>query len=307
MAKKYGFFNSKNGDRKYNADDLDMVTKKLVSNSGVLSNPATNLQVIAGSNMSVIIKGGFAIVDNKYFEMDADEEIQIESADVILDRIDTIVLRKDINTRDVDYVYKVGAPAVNPIRKELERNNTAYEILLCEIYVRKQATQISQSDITDTRLDTNVCGVITGLISQVDTSELYTQYETAYGEDRIKNQAEFDTWFNNVKDTLLKSTLVRSYESVYISTGEEETVIPINLNNYNKDLDILNVYINGFKLIPSTDFIITSNEQITLTKGIYPNTPVNFQIFKCVDGAEAETIVTEVADHETRITALENI
>lgn len=307
MALKTVFFNSKNGDRKYDANDLNNVPAGLITRDGVYANPATSFQVISNGGMSVAVSAGDARVDHHKMENTSAYEITISPADVMMTRIDTVVAQVNHDLRDGFILYKEGIPAVTPQPPELIRNESIWEIKLCEITVPKNATEITQANIRDTRLNKDVCGIVTGLIEQADTSQINAQFETAFQEDRTKNQSDFDTWFNNVKDTLLKTTLVRTYESTYISTGELETVIPIGLNNYNKDLDILNVYINGFKLIPVTDFSITSNTEITLTKGIFANTPVNFQIFKCVDGADAETIVAEVANHETRITALENV
>lgn len=67
---------------------------------------------------------------------------------------------------------------------------------------------MTNADIKDTRADTTVCGWVTGLIEQVDTSDLFTQWESAYEQEHQRqqeqitnNQWEFDRWFDNVKDT----------------------------------------------------------------------------------------------------------
>ena len=94
MSKKYGFFNSVNKDRIYDANDFNYGLRKLISN-GVFATPSDNLQVTAGTGMNIVIKKGEARLDWKWFISDADEIISIAASDVSLNRIDRVVIRLD--------------------------------------------------------------------------------------------------------------------------------------------------------------------------------------------------------------------
>lgn len=79
-----------------------------------------------------------------------------------------------------------------------------------------------------------------------------------------------------------------------MTATQGETEIPINITQYNKNLDILQVFVNGLRLIPDEEYTIDSNEQITLAADVDINTPVSFVVYKSVDGLEAETVVQQV-------------
>ena len=61
MAVTYGFFDSINGDRTYNADDIGNYFLKLISN-GVFATPSTSLQVQATTGMTVNVAAGWGFI-----------------------------------------------------------------------------------------------------------------------------------------------------------------------------------------------------------------------------------------------------
>lgn len=285
MAITGGFFNSINGDRKYFADQVNGFFKGLVG-SGVFQNVDGGLRVVSGTGMQVQVSAG-KLVDSKgrWMINDASLNLDIDAADVTLNRYDAIVAKIDssLGVRGPEIYVKKGATVSTPTRPTMERNAYIEEYCLAYVYVGKGVTSITQSAITDTRPNNKVCGFVTGLIDQLDTSQLFDQYQTA-----------FEEWFDSIKEYLATSTLIRSYESTYIAKTENETVIPINIPQFNKELDIFQVYINGMKLLKDTDFTLDSNAQITLTKAICSGTPINFTVYKSVDGSNAETVVQQV-------------
>jgi len=74
-------------------------------------------------------------------------------------------------------LYKTGVASANPINPTLVRNDDVHELQLAEIFVRSGVQSITQADILDTRLNNAVCGIVTGLVYSVDTTELFNQYE----------------------------------------------------------------------------------------------------------------------------------
>ena len=72
MAVTYGFFDSVNGDRKYNAEQMSDYFKGIVT-EGVFQHVDNGLQVIAGTGMTVKVKTGRAIIQNRWVENDEEK------------------------------------------------------------------------------------------------------------------------------------------------------------------------------------------------------------------------------------------
>lgn len=307
MAIKYGFFNSRlvDGvqDRLYSALDITSYFDKIIGN-GVFVNPANSLQIIANSGLQVVCKPGKGWIDGFYLVNDADLPITLATADVTLNRIDRIVFRLDKTNRNMSIVVKKGTAATNPTAPGITRTEEVKEYSLATIYIAKQATTITQSNITDTRLNSSVCGKVATLIDQIDTSDLYAQWEDAYIRYYEESTKQFNNWFKDIKDTLATAVMLQQYESTYTTTADNTTNIPINIANYTWGLDILEVYINGLRIVEPTDYISDATK-IILTKAVSKGAVINFIVLKNVDGTDAEKVVDQVADLETRVAALE--
>lgn len=291
MTIRYGFFNSVSKDRKYDADDFNYLLRKLISN-GVFASPSNNLQVTAGTGMNIIIKKGEARLDWKWFISDSDEILQIDAADVSLNRMDRIVIRIDFTARTIGFAIKKGTGATNPIIPDIQRDTTMFELGLAVVSVPKQTTALTQSLITDTRLDAGVCGVVTGLIDQVDTTTLFNQYQTAFQEDRTFNNTAFNTWFSGIKEQMSTSTLIRKFTNIITSTAGQK-VFNIGISGYNTTLDILEVYINGLRTVETIDYTHDAT-QITLTKALDAGQQLEVVVWKSIDGANAITVIEKV-------------
>lgn len=303
---KSGFFNSKNGDRKYYAEDMNKPYSKLISN-GVIPVPSSAMQVIAGTGLSVVIKPGTGLFGDKWGENDADEVKTLETAHPTLDRIDLVVVRSDKSesVRDTDAFIIKGTPASSPVAPSYNRTEYIKDYVLAEVRIPKGATSITQANITDTRADTTRCGWCTGLIDQVDTSTLFVQWQAAYAEAAEENQESFDNWFSNVKETLATATLIRQYVKRYNVQADGVTTVPIGINQFNANLDILEVYINGFNAIPTVDYTVNGSTSITLTNAVDTGSYVVFKVFKSIDGSDAETVVSQVTTLQNKVSALE--
>lgn len=290
MAIYCGFFNSNNQDRLYSAEDMTKPYELLVSN-GVFATPqgtpSNYLQVYATApaSMNVTVKAGRGIFFDKWFINDADLTLTVDAPNPTLPRIDSVVARVDKSSavRAGSIIIKKGTPASSPVAPTLENGaNGAKEYRLANILVGANVVSLTQAKITDTRGGSE-CGWVTSLVQQVDTSTLYIQWQTA-----------FDEWFRDVKETLSTATLIRSYNSHYKTTGAAETVIPIQIIQYNRNLDILQVYINGLMLIKDVEYTVNDNSQITLTDDVARGTDIAFVVYKSIDGSDAETVVSQV-------------
>lgn len=295
MAITSGFFNSKGGDRKYNAEQMSRYFDKLIT-SGVFPNPSTNLQVVAMSGMQVQVLPGRGMLDCHWVNSDSNHVLNLDAADVVLNRIDAVIMKLDLTeaARTITIEIKKGKGATEPVPPTMERTDYVKEYALAYISIGKLATEITQAQITDTRPDTKVCGWVTSLIKQVDTSTLFAQWQSAYEQFYDESNLIFDEWFKHLKETVATATLIKTFTKAYTTTTQDETKIPIKIYEYNSELDIFNVFINGMKLIRDFDFEQDGNEFITLTKPVDKGTQILFEVYKSVDGSDAVSIISDV-------------
>lgn len=222
------FFNAiiQNGvpDRLYKADMFASYFSSFIGN-GVFPNPSTNLQVVAtDNNMTVRVKAGKAFINGYYYNNDDDLILTIDNADGILHRIDSIVIRLDFINREIKAYVKKGTFSNSPNKPELQRDDDRYELCLADIKINAGAIKITQSNINDNRLNSELCGLVTGTVDQVDTTTLYNQLQAHIEEKSIdmKNWIEeakeyfsnwlsttqteyndnFNSWFDEIKGTL---------------------------------------------------------------------------------------------------------
>ena len=212
MAEKSSFFTSLNGDRKYKSSDFAEYFSTFIGN-GVFPNPSTNLLVTSNGDMTINISPGFAWINGYMYHNTDNLTLTVEHADSALKRIDRVVLKCDFINREIKAYVKKGSFASNPIAPNLERGVNAYELSISDILVENGVISIQQSKITDTRLDENVCGIVTQTVKEIETSELYRKlqgYIDERGQD-VKGwmesateqwEIDFNTWFETLKDIL---------------------------------------------------------------------------------------------------------
>ena len=88
-----GFFNSIDGDRKYDADDISNYFLKLISN-GVFATPANSMQIQAAGGMKVKVTPGWAFINCKWLRLDNDYYITLDKADVKYSTMHSVRLQK---------------------------------------------------------------------------------------------------------------------------------------------------------------------------------------------------------------------
>lgn len=201
MVIQSGFFNSVNGDRKYDANWFAKYFASFIGN-GVFPNPSTGLQVVEGVNMNTIVNPGQGWINGYYLVNDADYYLQHDNADGVLKRIDRIVMRLNSTNRTMELVVKKGAFASNPVAPALQRDANAYELALADVLINNGATQITQANITDQRLNKSLCGVVHGLINQVDTTTIFNQYKSWFEGWTVEQEREFNEWLKSIEGLL---------------------------------------------------------------------------------------------------------
>lgn len=194
MSQTSGFFEAEllpdgGFDRVYLASQFAKYFSNFISN-GVFANPTNQLLVTQTTeqSMSVVVKKGTAYINGYWFESSSDEIFTVANAAGSLGRYDIIVVRYDVQERRIKLVLKQGTPSSNPQAPNIVRDSTAFELMLCKIYVAPAVTSITNSNITDMRANESVCGFVASTIQHLETQELFNQYSDI-----------FNTWFTNLK------------------------------------------------------------------------------------------------------------
>lgn len=194
MAEKSGFFNARETeegiyDREYDAEQFAEYFANFVSN-GVYANPANQLKVVFNDSPDkpfvVVVRKGKAYIDGYWYELTEDMEVTISANTKSYAIKDAICCTLDKTERKVSIILKEEVISDMPVN-----NNTQHDLVLSTVMVQPNASKLNAEDITDKRPDKTYCGFVTGVVDQIDTTELFRQYDEA-----------FKTWFNEIKDQL---------------------------------------------------------------------------------------------------------
>lgn len=191
MAFTCGFFNSQNGDRKYNAEQMASIFDGLIKD-GVYDTVGDIFAVTPGTGMQVLVGSGRAWFDHTWNNNDAQYPLAITAADVSLPRYDAVVL--ETNHSDTVRTNRLrvltGTPASNPVKPTMTSTANVKQHPLAYIKVTAGATAITQSMI-QVVVGTSECPFVTGIIETAQIDALFQQWN-----------GEFDAWFENLKAQL---------------------------------------------------------------------------------------------------------
>ena len=289
-----GFFNSINGDRKYNAEQMNRPYKRIVSN-GVFATssgtPSTDLQVVSAEDgMKINVTAGEGLFGDKWFENPSDLTITVPNNNDVLPRLDSLIVQIDNREsgRKPNIVYRDGTPASTPEAPDINTVTDVIEYRIANVYVAPSETEITDSEITDLR-GSSSCPWVTGLIEQVDTSTLYTQWQAAYQAYYTQETEAFDAFMRTLTEQLSVTTNVITLESHYTSV-EEVTEVPINITGFDQTKDVLIVFINGLRATVGINYTIAlDNSKINLISSMTAGQSVNFLVLKSVVEADNTT------------------
>ena len=168
------FYDSENHDRVYGADSFEHWLKKFFT-TGVFSG---EMQVTANNDMTVTVAGGYINIGGKVKFFQTGQVLIIETAHATYDRIDNIVVERNDTDRDLTVkVVKGGYSSVRAAPTP-KRESGIDQRVLAQVKVVHGAVRILQADITDTRTDTDLCGVVTGTVKEYDFQQFQAQFDS---------------------------------------------------------------------------------------------------------------------------------
>ena len=194
MSLTGGFFNSKDHDRRYNAESISRLFDGIIED-GVYETYGDKFIVRQASGMDVKIGTGRAWFDHCWILNDAKYRITIDSSEVVLDRIDTIVIDVDHSTpvRAVSFKVVRGIPASSPVAAELVNEEDHKQHPICRIRVKAGATEITDANITNL-VGTRECPFVIGVLKVLKADELLAQWASDYSQWKAANSNDFKKW-----------------------------------------------------------------------------------------------------------------
>lgn len=219
MSVSSGFFNSLNGDRTYNAAQMSAIFDGLIID-GVFASIGTAFAVKAAGGLTVNVGIGKAWFDHTWTVNDSILPMTAPEAEVLLDRIDAVVLEvngmESVRNNTIKFVK--GNPSSAPSRPTLTNEGNVHQYPLCYIYRKYGTAVINQADITP-MVGTESTPFVTGILQTISLDELlgkwqdeldrFTDARSKEVDDWIaQEESDFTAWFNKMKADLQQEQTV---------------------------------------------------------------------------------------------------
>lgn len=156
----------------------------------------------SGKDMNVSVNLGYCWINGYMYSVyDTPLVLPIEQA-TTQDRIDRIVLRLDVSTpvRAIRAIVLQGLPAATPQAPAIVRSGDIYDLSLAQVLVKANTSTIQPHQITDERLNTQVCGIVTALIDQADTTSIFNEFQSWLRTKTTEYQKQWDDFLKGVQD-----------------------------------------------------------------------------------------------------------
>ena len=170
----------------YDFDAADVAAYLAGLTSGVFSGDE-DFPVTAAGGLKVTVGAGRGWVHPSRFtgysitKREADT-LTMPLADPSLPRIDRIVMRYDAGARAASLQVLQGTASSTPTAPAISRTELIYDLCLAEITRPAGSTAVTTGQITDTRLDEKLCGIVRDGVTGIPTDELLAAAKERIGE-----------------------------------------------------------------------------------------------------------------------------
>lgn len=199
MSFASGFFNSVDHDRLYDATDISRLFDGLIRD-GIFASIGDCLVVKQSNQMNVTVGTGRAWFNHTWSYNDALYPVTIPPSEILMDRIDAIVLEinsvESVRANSIKLIK--GTPASTPIKPALTNTKEIHQYPLAYVTVGKEVTSIRQADIENC-VGTSVCPFVTGILEVISIEQLIPQWKDILNRFVEENTANFNTWMNGEK------------------------------------------------------------------------------------------------------------
>ena len=241
-------------DRVYVAEDFTRYFRAFIS-SGVFMEESTNLQVIANGDMTVTLKPGNIIIDGYRYENEQEIILQLDPADGVANRIDRISVTWSKKDRDIYCTVQKGKSSYEPMAPEARRTAEYKDYVLAD--VAAGAILIKQSDITDVRLNSELCGVATAFC-KIDTTTIFNQFTDWFTEIRNKGETDFkkilesyDTWVEELEEEQQQQCKELLEKMRDILSASAAAKLQFEIDELKETVERTNQQLGGFSVYPA--------------------------------------------------------
>lgn len=322
MSVTYGFYNSLNGDRKYNAEQISSIFDGLIVD-GVFASIGTAFAVEAAGGLTINVGIGRAWFNHTWTLNDSILPLTAPESEVLLDRIDAVVLEVNSmeSVRKNSIKIVAGTPSSEPVRPTLENEVNVHQYPLAYIYRKFGSTVITQADITN-MVGTESTPFVTGIIQTISLDELLGQWqaqldqfvaneEADFSEWREQKRIEFDNWqaaqentFNNWANNQMASEeeWIQSMQNTFLSwfdnlktqlSGDVAGNLQLQIDKEEVKRILLSGFADGSKVFNEDGTVITStaDDGRTLVKSFTDNFLTMTTVLKSSEGGEIARMV----------------
>lgn len=239
MSLTYGFFNSLNNDRLYDAEDFSEMFDGVI-NDGVFASIGEHFAVSAVSGLQISVASGRAWLGGRWIYNDTGYPITLDSAELILNRIDTVCIKSDSTqaVRACSITVVKGTPGSSPVAPTLTNTDKVKFLPLANVYIAAGVTQVTGSNITN-RVGTSSCPFVTAILQTTNIDALFQQWGANWDEWFSAKQSEatremdayesaFETWFETVQDKMDPDVGTRLTADVTALEYQNELTIPVS-------------------------------------------------------------------------------
>lgn len=226
---KSSFFNSVSHDRTYKAEDWAEYFASFIGN-GIFPVPSTGLQVVAGSGMNVTVRAGKAWINGYFYQNTGDLTVQLATADGQLNRIDRIVVQWNLTNRTITTKVKSSGFSASPSAPAVQRDADIFELVLADVFVAAGVTAITQSRITDQRLNTSLCGVVAAVVDQIDTAAFNAQLQAWFAEYESLSEEQYNSLASYMASLKLQGNV--QYDAFEQHMADFETQAEADFNTW---------------------------------------------------------------------------
>ncbi len=200
MSVTYGFYNSKNRDRRYDAIQMSSIFDGIIRD-GVLQHFGTAMMVKESEGMMVNVGIGRAWFNHTWTLNDALLPLTLPLSEVILNRIDAVVLevdaRESVRANSIKIIK--GTPASSPKNPTLIKTNDRWQYPLAYIRVNAGVKAIRQANITNC-VGTSACPFVTAPLEKMSIDALVAQWgdqwKAFYGAQTADMESTNSFWKN---------------------------------------------------------------------------------------------------------------
>lgn len=197
MAKErsYDYFWNSNSDRYYDAESMADWLRPFFCN-GVFNG---QMQVTANDDMSVTVAAGYGYINGKHRHFLTPTTLDLETASGTLDRIDSVILRRNDTERRIFLTIEKGGNAKSPVAPEPTRDGAIYDLKLAEIYIAAGTVKITQAEITDTRMNAAVCGWVAATVKEIDFTQIQAQFDAYFTAYKKNVSDQYQEYIGNIQ------------------------------------------------------------------------------------------------------------